>query len=175
MKWTDLLKEEMKLPYDSAAAMMKLVDDKKLSWKPKTGKNWFTTGQLLLHLSSSCGTGCRGFVTGEWKDDSVSPEYHPEGASALPPAEKYLSAKSVQEALQRLEADRKLALEMIDRAGEDALENRRSAPPWGGPELSLGRHILMMIDHLKIHKAQLFYYLKLQGKPVHTGTLWSVG
>ena len=30
------------------------------------------------------------------------------------------------------------------------------------------------VDHLKEHKAQLFYYLKLQGKPVHTGNLWGM-
>jgi len=31
-----------------------------------------------------------------------------------------------------------------------------------------------MIGHLATHKAQLFYYLKLQGKPVNTGHLWGV-
>ncbi len=29
-----------------------------------------------------------------------------------------------------------------------------------------------MIEHLKQHKGQLFYYLKLQGKPVNTSDLW---
>jgi hypothetical protein len=31
-----------------------------------------------------------------------------------------------------------------------------------------------MIDHLKAHKSQLFYDLKLQGKPVNTGHLWGM-
>jgi hypothetical protein len=31
-----------------------------------------------------------------------------------------------------------------------------------------------MIGHLAQHKAQLFYYLKLQGKPVHTGHLYGM-
>jgi hypothetical protein len=29
-----------------------------------------------------------------------------------------------------------------------------------------------MVDHLASHKSQLFYYLKLMGRPVHTGSLW---
>jgi len=29
-----------------------------------------------------------------------------------------------------------------------------------------------MIQHLDRHKVQLFYYLKLQGKPVNTADLW---
>jgi hypothetical protein len=38
----------------------------------------------------------------------------------------------------------------------------------------LGHRLLQMVDHLKSHKAQLFYYFKLQGKPVHTGHLWGM-
>jgi hypothetical protein len=38
----------------------------------------------------------------------------------------------------------------------------------------LGRRLLQMVDHLKAHKGQLFYYLKLQGKPVNTHDYWGV-
>jgi hypothetical protein len=31
--------------------------------------------------------------------------------------------------------------------------------------------LLQMVDHLKQHKGQLFYYLKLQGKILNTGDL----
>ena len=31
-----------------------------------------------------------------------------------------------------------------------------------------------MIGHLSTHKNQLFYYLKLQGLPVHTGHLYGM-
>ena len=62
---------------------------------------------------------------------------------------------------------------MIEHAGEDALANKQTAAPWE-PEkkAALGRFMLMMIRHLDSHKSQLFYYLKLQGKPVNTGDLW---
>ncbi len=59
MEWTHLLKEEAKLPYRTAEGLMRLVEDKELSWKPASGSNWLTTGQLLFHLSSACGAGCR--------------------------------------------------------------------------------------------------------------------
>jgi len=36
----------------------------------------------------------------------------------------------------------------------------------------LGLRLLQMIEHLKMHKSQLFYYLKLQGLPVNTMDLW---
>jgi hypothetical protein len=32
----------------------------------------------------------------------------------------------------------------------------------------------MSVQHLAQHKGHLFYYLKLQGKPVHTGDLWGM-
>jgi hypothetical protein len=31
-----------------------------------------------------------------------------------------------------------------------------------------------MLAHLAQHKGQLFYYLKLMGRPVHTGHLWGM-
>jgi len=34
--------------------------------------------------------------------------------------------------------------------------------------MPLGHRLLGMVGHLELHKAQLFYYLKLQGKPVNT-------
>jgi len=39
----------------------------------------------------------------------------------------------------------------------------------------LGHHLLQMVEHLNSHKSQLFYYLKMQGKPVNTGDLWGMG
>lgn len=41
-------------------------------------------------------------------------------------------------------------------------------------EMPLGVRMIQMVDHLKQHKGQLFYYLKLQGQPVKTGDLWGM-
>jgi len=50
MTWTSLIKAEMEYAYAVAGNLMKLVDDSELSWKPATGTNWMTTGQLFYYL-----------------------------------------------------------------------------------------------------------------------------
>lgn len=173
MNWTELLRGEAEIAYTSATKLMERVDAGSLAWKPATGENWMTVGQLLKHLSEACGVGCRGFVTGQWalpgekKWDELPPD------EMLPPAEKLPSVSSVDEAKKLLAKDKSLALEMIERAGERELANRRVAAPWApDAPIVLGAHLLRMIQHLEKHKSQLFYYLKLQGKGVSTPDLW---
>ena len=59
-------------------------------------------------------------------------------------------------------------------AGEQRLENEMVAAPWDPSDMkmSLGMQMLGMVGHLQQHKAQLFYYLKLQGKDVNTWHLY---
>lgn len=173
MNWTELLKGEAEIAYASAAKLMEKVDAGSLTWKPTTGKNWMTVGQLLKHISEACGAGCRGFVTSQWalpgekKWDELPPE------EMLPSAEKLPSVSSVDEAKKLLAKDKSLALEMIERAGERELANKCIAAPWApDTPIALGVHLLRMIQHLEKHKSQLFYYLKLQGKAVSTPDLW---
>ena len=64
MNWTDLLKSEIDAAYGAADGLLSLVDD--LDWKPATGDNWMSTGQLLQHMTDACGGTFRGFVTGDW-------------------------------------------------------------------------------------------------------------
>jgi uncharacterized damage-inducible protein DinB len=173
MKWTELLKSEIETAYATTAKLMDKVDPGSLTWKPATGGNWMTVGQLLMHLSNSCGAGCKGFVTADWglppgkKLEDLPPE------EMMPPAEKLPTIESVEQAKKLLAEDKALALGMVDRAGESDLENRKFGAPWDPSNSKpLGRHLLMMIQHLDRHKSQLFYYLKLQGKPVDTTDLW---
>jgi hypothetical protein len=132
-----------------------------------------TVGQLLKHITNACGAGCRGFVTGNWglpsgmKMEDLPPD------EMLPPAEKLPGIESVAEARKLLSADKAIALQMIDQAGENDLATKEMAAPWApGSTFALGRHLLQMIQHLDQHKGQLFYYLKLQGKAVNTADLW---
>jgi uncharacterized damage-inducible protein DinB len=173
MNWTDLLKTELEVAYSTTVKLLDKVDPSMLDWKPPTGSNWMTAGQLLKHISEGCGAGCRAFVTGDWglpegvKIEDLSPE------EMLPPAEKLPATDNVEEVKRLLAEDRILALQMIEQAGEHDLANRKLAAPWARTvEYSLGRHLLQMIQHLDRHKAQLFYYLKLQGVPVATPDLW---
>ena len=49
----------------------------------------------------------------------------------------------------------------------------RPFPPVGPQAHAPGQELLEMVAHLNSHKHQLFYYLKLQGKPVGTADLWA--
>ncbi len=173
MNWTQLLKSEIETTYATAARLLDKVDPESLDWKPESGDNWMTVGQLLMHITFACGAPCKGFVTGDWglpagkKLEDLFPE------EMLPPAEKMPAVESVEEAKKLLAEDKTIALQMIDQAGENDLANREIAAPWApSVALPLGRHLLHMVHHLDGHKSQLFYYFKLQGKPVNTADLW---
>lgn len=173
MNWTQLLKNEIETTYATVAKLLDKVDPDSLDWKPASGSNWMTVGQLLKHITNACGASCKGFVAGDWglpegkKWEDLSPE------EMLPPADEMPAVKSVDEAKKLLAQDQAVALQMIDRAGEDDLANKVVAAPWApGQSFALGRQLLQMIQHLDRHKSQLFYYLKLQGKPVNTVDLW---
>ena len=60
MKWTDLLNAAIEENFRVTDALMAMVDDDELDWKPASGTNWMTTGQLLMHLTTACGACCRG-------------------------------------------------------------------------------------------------------------------
>ncbi len=171
MNWTDLLLAEVESTYRVTEKLIDMVKDSQLDWKPATGGNWMTTGQLLRHMAYGCGAPCRGFVTGDWgrlegpKTDDAQEEM-------LPPAEALESVSSVAEAKQMLAEDKQMALDMIAQAGEEKLATDTAPAPWDPTEVLLGHRLLQMVQHLAVHKAQLFYYLKLQGEPVNTGHLW---
>ena len=179
MKWTPLLTGAIEANYKTADGLMAMVGDADLGWKPVTGSNWMTTGQLLMHLTTACGFCCKGFVTGDWgmpegAEMGDCPD-HPEGESMLPPAEALPTVGTVAEARELLAKDKQLALAMIAQAGEDALENTKLAAPWDPAHvIPLGEHLLGMVMHLQSHKAQLFYYLKLMGRDVNTMHLWGM-
>ena len=56
MDWKTILIEQVKDAYRAAEGLLELVDDQQLSWKPESGENWMTTGQLLNHMADACGS-----------------------------------------------------------------------------------------------------------------------
>jgi hypothetical protein len=183
MNWTELLTREIDRTYASVDGLMKLVKKDDLGWKPKSGRNWMTTGQLLEHLTNACGWCIQGFVTGNWtppeppgkKGKAKKPEPEME-LTDLPSAKAMPTVKTVAEARKKLAADKQVALDMLAKAGERGLDETHVEAPWApGVKKPLGQHALEMVDHLGQHKAQLFYYLKLQGKPVNTMNLYGMG
>ena len=173
MTWVELLRLEMGAAYSTTERLLEKVDGTRLEWKPETGGNWMTMGQLLRHIGEACGAGCRAFMTGDWglppgvRVEDLTPE------EMLPPAEKLPTIESLEMARKMLAEDRAIAFQMIEEAGEAGLNGREMAAPWSpGVKRVLGWHMLQMVNHLDRHKGQLFYYLKLQGVAVNTEDLW---
>ena len=149
MNWTELLNASVEENYRATDGLMALVEDADLDWKPATGKNWMTTGQLLMHLTNACGACCKGFLTGDWgfPEDAPMPE---EGESMLPPAEALPAIDSVQAARDLLAADKQVALDMIAQAGEAKLAGETVAAPWEPDSArTYGEQFLGMVQHLQ--------------------------
>lgn len=175
MNWTQLITSAMEETYTATDRLMDMLNDEDLGWKPATGSNWMTVGQLLEHLTTACGMCCKGFVTGDWGlPEGVDFKDLPE-EEMMPTAEKMPTVESVAAARKSLAEDRNVGRAMVEKAGEDELASKMMSAPWEqGNERLLGKHMLSMVDHLSVHKAQLFYYLKLMGRPVDTKNLWGI-
>jgi len=169
-----MITESVHYNFKLTADLYDLIDEDKIDWKPSETNNWMTMGQLLKHLSEGAGLGFKGFVTGDWgMPDGVNLEnLKPE--EMIPAADKLPSVESVSEAKKLLEEDKTLALEMLDKCDENRLDTEIATAPWDPMEMSLGQRLVQMILHQNSHRHQLFYYLKLQGKPVNTGHLWGM-
>lgn len=142
-----------------AATLIKMVPADKLDWKP--GEGFMSYGQLICHLSDGVGEALRKTVSGDWP----------------PPEETESSLKhempscSVDEALAKLEEEGKVLEETLAGISEDDFQNRMVSVPWGW-EAKMEKMALQFLEHFFHHKMQLFMYLKLQGFPVDTMTLY---
>jgi uncharacterized damage-inducible protein DinB len=152
--------------YNATSGLMKMVPPDKLDWRPSGENNWMTLGQLLAHLPEATGLCIKGFVTGEWPD-------MPEG-EMLPSAEKMPSVSSVNEAVERLEADRKVAMDLLAGLSDEDFRGRTVTAPWNPEPTPLWMQLLFMVEHQIAHKNMLFAYLKLLGLPVNTGHLYGM-
>ena len=174
MTLIDILKQEAESMYGVTEALIRRVEPRALGWKPASGQNWMTVGQLVMHCTSACGAGIQGFLTGDWglpegvRLEDLKPE------EMLPPASAMPAVESVEQALELLAKDRAIAMKHLVAGIESRLLAERSAAPWGGASITLFQHLYNMIGHLGQHKGQLFYYLKLMGQNVNTGDLWGM-
>ncbi len=173
MNWKELLLSEIEAAYKSTEVLLEKVDDSELGWKPSPQNNWMTMGQLLMHITGACGAACKGFVTGDWGLPEGMDISNLKPEEMLPPAEKLPSIDSVAETKRLLAEDKKIAKDIVNQVSESDLANKKITAPWDPREIVLGQRLLQMVEHLSSHKSQLFYYLKLQGKPVNTGDLWA--
>jgi len=156
MNWTTLLTASATDTYKATDALMALVDDADLGWKPASGR---LTGDWGMP-EGACADGAK---------DEMPME------SMLPPAEALPTVGSVAEARRLVALDHEMTLAMIREAGEAKLDAMMVAAPWNPQHPQpLGRQFLGMVYHLDSHKSQLFYYLKLMGRDVNTMNLWGM-
>ncbi|MFH1754080.1 MAG: DinB family protein [Candidatus Latescibacterota bacterium] len=172
MNWQELLRCSIEYDYQVTDKLLDLVDDDKLDWKPSPDNNWMNAGQLLMHIGNACGAGMKGFATGDWGMPEGMDMASLPAEEMLPPAEKMQAVGSVAEAKKLLAEDKQVALEMLASCSEEKLAREIATAPWDSMEMVLGQRFLQMLIHLASHRSQLFYYLKLQGKPVNTHHLW---
>jgi hypothetical protein len=157
MSWKEILIEQVKDAYRASEGLLDLVEDELIDWKPKSGDNWMTTGELLGHMADACGFMFKGFITNEWAFEG-----------------SFAPVKTVSEGKAKLASDKQLAFDLLADLTDDDLVNRMAQAPWEKESHALGYSLTEMVSHLNAHKSQLFYYLKLQGKPVNTRHLWGM-
>jgi hypothetical protein len=176
MNLSGLLRKQTEDVYKAVDGLATLVNDADLDWKPETGPNWMTTGQLLCHLQMACGLIAQCFVTGDWsaleKFETDESQRDPE--TGMLPASAMPSVASVAAFREALAADRAAMLGAIDAAGEERLSSEPSAAPWDPTPRALAYSLQECLLHVGIHRAQLFYYLKLQGRDVNTAHMWGM-
>ena len=143
-----------------AESLVKMVPADKLDYKPTP--DFMSLGQLIFHLcDGGIGEALRKTVSGDWpKIEEMEESMKHE-----------LQACNVQEALAKLEQDKKVLRETLDGVTEEDFQNRLVSVPWGW-EAKIEMMALQFLSHFFHHKMQLFTYLKLLGLPVNTTTLY---
>ena len=148
--------------YGPAQKLIGMVPADKLNWRP--GPTFMSVGQLVCHLSDGLGGGFEMMVSGKWP----SMEEMEEGMKL-----ENLPSCSAQEALDKLEKDKKVLRQVLHGMSEQDFTNKVFSVPWGWKAKS-ERMAIDFLGHFTNHKMQLFTYLKLLGLPVNTETLYGM-
>ena len=143
-----------------AETLVRMVPADKMEWKPAPG--FMSMGQLICHLcDGGIGEALRKTISGDWPDME---ELEEEMKQEMP-------ACDVEEALDKLETDRRVLHETLSGVTDEDFENKLVSVPWGW-EAKMEMMALQFLSHFFHHKMQLFTYLKLLGLPVNTTTLY---
>jgi len=148
--------------YRPAEKLIRMVPEDKINWAP--GPTFMITGQVLSHLSEGIGGGLEMLLTGKWP----SPQEMEEGMKL-----ENLPSCNPQEALDKLEKDKKTLRQVLDGVSEEDFAKKVVSVPWGW-NAKMERMAINFLGHFTSHKMQLFTYLKLLGLPVNTETLYGV-
>ncbi|MGD1158463.1 MAG: DinB family protein [Terriglobia bacterium] len=143
-----------------AEKLIAMVPADKLDWKP--GPTFMSLGQVVCHLSDGLGGGFEMLLSGKWP-----PSEEMEAGMKL----ENMPSCGVQDALDKLEKDKKILRTALDSISEADFTSRVVSVPWGW-KAKLEIISISFLGHFNNHKMQLFTYLKLVGLPVNTETLY---
>jgi hypothetical protein len=143
-----------------AEKLIGMVPADKLDWKP--GPTFMSLGQVVCHLSDGLGGGFEMLLSGKWP-----PSEEMEAGMKL----ENMPSCGVQDALDKLEKDKKILRTALDSISEADFTSRVVSVPWGW-KAKLEIISISFLGHFNNHKMQLFTYLKLVGLPVNTETLY---
>jgi hypothetical protein len=148
--------------YRPTEKLIGMVPGDKLNWQP--GPTFMSAGQVICHLGGGVGTGLEWLLGGKLP----SMEEMAEGMKL-----ENLPSCSPQEALDKLEKDKKILRQVLDGMSEEDFTNKVVSAPWG-MRAKMERMAIGFLGHFNNHKMQLFTYLKLLGLPVNTETLYGM-
>ena len=146
--------------YKVSARLMALTPNDKLGWRPSSVGNWWTTGQLLYHITYSTGGFLRGIPQGRWPEDDDG---------------ELRAVSSVADALEKLEADRRLAAQLLAELPDEELRTRKVCGPRPcepDAPYPLRKCLHHWVLHQAKHQTMLFAYLKLLGVEPGTAALY---
>ena len=138
----------------------------KLDWRPDA--SFLTLGAVVHHVGDAVGSSLRDVMNDSW-------EYQTAGggeSSGLPPADAFPTVKSVQEGLDRIDADWRLFEERFAHVNERTFNTQVCRVPWMAPGTTLLEYLLLTAEHLSNHRMQLFMYLRLLGVRLGTSELY---
>jgi uncharacterized damage-inducible protein DinB len=148
--------------YRPAEKLIGMVPADKFKWQP--GPTFMSVGQVICHLSDGLGGGLEMLLGGQWP----SMEEMAEGMKL-----ENLPSCSPQEALDKLEKDKKTLRQVLEGVSEQDFTNKVVSVPWG-MTAKMECMAIHFLEHFTNHKMQLFTYLKLLGLPVDTETLYGM-
>jgi hypothetical protein len=134
--------------------------DTDLNYRPRP--DMMSTGQVTHHLAEGVGSAIQMTVTGQW----------PPMTGGLPTIDQMKSVASFDEAGKMLDKDGALTTDYLGSLSEDQFANNVYTTPWGASG-KLWRLALYYLEHMQMHKMQLFQYLRIQGVAVNTMDLYA--
>lgn len=131
-----------------------------LNYRPRS--DMMSTGQVIHHLAEGVGETLKMTVNNSWPN-------MPNGGMLT--LEQMPTIPSIDAAIAMLNKDGAATSDYLSTIPEEQFANNVYGTPWGA-QGKLWRLALHYLQHMQMHKMQLFQYLRIQGLPINTMDLY---